>query len=549
MTDSPPMTMFVPDFPFAYDDWLRHPGGLGALPEGRLGTEVAVIGGGVSGMTVAYELLKLGLRPVLYEGDQIGGRMRSIPFAADPGYVAEMGAMRFPAAASTLFHYIDALGLATKPFPNPLTPASSSTVVNFEGATHWATTDNDLPEEYQHVAEAWMKALNERAELQAIQAAIRARDVPVLRAVWSKIVKDFDDESLYGFLAGTAGFNSFRLREIFGQVGFGVGSWDTDFPSSALETLRIVCVAAGENQFSVVGGAQQIPRGLWNRVPARMAHWPSGTSVASLHEGTPLSTVASIARAGELFDITDVTGETRTYPAVVFTPHLPTLLTTIDSDRALLSPAHWAAVERAHYLGASKLFVLTDRPFWLDVDTETGHETMGMTITDQLPRSVYLFDDGMHKPGVVCLSYTLNNDSRRLSTLTPDERVDTVLEKLRSIYPGVDIRSHLVGPPVAISWENEPHFGGAFRTSLPGHYRYQRRLFTHFRQDDFAPERRGFFLSGDDISWTPGFAEGAVMTGLNAVWGVLNHLGGRTHPGNPGPGDVFSSIAPVELPE
>jgi hypothetical protein len=33
-----------------------------------------------------------------------------------------------------------------------------------------------------------------------------------------------------------------------------------------------------------------------------------------------------------------------------------------------------------------------------------------------------------------------------------------------------------------------------------------------------------------------GFAEGAVTTALNAVWGVLNHLGGATMPGKPGTG-------------
>ena len=32
-----PLTMFGPDFPFAYDDWLSHPAGpgLGARPRGR----------------------------------------------------------------------------------------------------------------------------------------------------------------------------------------------------------------------------------------------------------------------------------------------------------------------------------------------------------------------------------------------------------------------------------------------------------------------------------------------------------------------------------
>jgi len=90
---------------------------------------------------------------------------------------------------------------------------------------------------------------------------------------------------------------------------------------------------------------------------------------------------------------------------------------------------------------------------------------------------------------------------------------------------------------------------GAFKANLPGHYRYQRRLFTHFMQDRLPEDKRGIFLAGDDISWTAGWAEGAVQTAINAVWGVMHHFGGGTDASNPGPGDVYEEIAPVALDE
>jgi lysine 2-monooxygenase len=95
----PLVTMFGPDFPFAYDHHLRHPAGLGRLPAGRHGTEVAVIGAGISGVVTAYELMRLGLRPVVHEADRIGGRLRSQPFEGAGGVVAELGGMRFPPRA------------------------------------------------------------------------------------------------------------------------------------------------------------------------------------------------------------------------------------------------------------------------------------------------------------------------------------------------------------------------------------------------------------------------------------------------------------------
>ena len=129
--------------------------------------------------------------------------------------------------------------------------------------------------------------------------------------------------------------------------------------------------------------------------------------------------------------------------------------------------------------------------------------------------------------------------SKKASTLA--------LGALGKIYPDVDIASHIIGQPITVSWESDPNFMGAFKANLPGHYRYQQRLFTHFAQDELPEHQRGIFLAGDDISWTAGWAEGAVQTGLNAVWGVVRHLGGSSSPENPGPGELLGEYGPIAL--
>ncbi len=55
---------FGPDFPFAYEDWLKHPSGLGSIPAERHGEAVAVIGAGAAGVMAGHELMKMGLRPI-----------------------------------------------------------------------------------------------------------------------------------------------------------------------------------------------------------------------------------------------------------------------------------------------------------------------------------------------------------------------------------------------------------------------------------------------------------------------------------------------------
>ncbi|MEZ5707000.1 MAG: FAD-dependent oxidoreductase [Burkholderiaceae bacterium] len=247
-TPSSPVTVFGPDFPFAYDDWLTHPAGLGNLPPAAHGQEVAIVGAGMAGMVAAYELMRLGLKPVVYEASRMGGRLRSQAFAGAPGIVAELGGMRFPASSTAFFHYVNLLGLKTRPFPNPLTPAAGSTVIDIEGQTHYARSLADLPPLFHEVANAWAQALEADARFSDLQAALRERNVPRLKAIWDALVPLWDDRTFYDFVAQSDAFSklSFHHREVFGQVGFGTGGWDSDFPNSMLEILRVVLTGCDE---------------------------------------------------------------------------------------------------------------------------------------------------------------------------------------------------------------------------------------------------------------------------------------------------------------
>jgi tryptophan 2-monooxygenase len=543
--------MFGPDFPFPYDEWRRHPAGLGRLPAERHGSEVGVIGAGIAGLVAAYELMKLGLKPVVYESAEIGGRLRSRAFIDHPEAIAELGAMRFPPSATNFFDYVDLVGLTTRPFPNPLSPAAPSTVIELKNRSWYAETLADLPDIFHRVARAWGEALEQGASFSTMQAAIRARDVATIKALWNPLVRLWDERSFYGFIAGAPSFcRSFRERELFGQVGFGTGGWDTDFPNSMLEILRVVYTAADEEHQSIEGGSQELPRRLWHHRPERLVHWPAGTSLADLNEGFTHPGVTDIRRAEDgRIAVSDSSGETRLFPAVVTTTQVWLLSNRIHCAEPLFQPEMWTAMERTHYMQASKTFVLVDRPFWRARDPKTGRHVFSMTLTDRVTRGTYPIDLGEGRPGVLCLSYTWNDDALKWLPLPIEERVRIMLHSLAQIYPEVDIRRHVVSQPITVSWESDANFMGAFKANLPGHYRYQRRLFCHFMQERLDPAHRGLFLAGDDISWTAGWAEGAVQTALNAVWGVVRHLGGTSAKDNPGPGDRFEELAPLALEE
>jgi tryptophan 2-monooxygenase len=546
-----PVTMFGPDFPFAYDDWIAHPAGLGAIPPERHGARVAIIGAGISGVICGYELMRMGVQPILYESGQFGGRLRSQPFEGADGVVAELGGMRFPVSSTGFYFYVDRLGLESRPFPNPLTLAAGSTVIDLAGETHYARTLADLPPLFREVAAAYDRALEDGARLSDLKAAVRARDAARIKEIWNPIVRDWDERTFYDFVVSSAAFRtlSFRHREVFGQVGFGTGGWDSDFPNSMLEILRVNVTECDDHQRFIVGGVEQVPQGLWRRVPERMVHWPAGTTLASLNGGSTRPGARRLFRDAQgRLNVTDHWGRSEAFDAVIATCQSWLLTTAIDTEESLFSQEMWMALDRTRYMQSSKTFVMVDRPFWKDKDPETGRDVMSMTLTDRLTRGTYLFDLGPDKPGVICLTYSWMSDALKMLPFPAGRRVELALSALSKIYPKLDIASHIIGDPITVSWESDPNFLGAFKGALPGHYRYNHRMFGHFMQDALPPQERGLFLAGDDISWTPAWVEGAVQTALNAVWGVMAHLGGHTALENPGPGEAWAEWGPVALP-
>ncbi|MEO0428459.1 MAG: NAD(P)/FAD-dependent oxidoreductase [Pseudomonadota bacterium] len=547
---SPAVSVFGPDFPFEYDRWLTDPAGLGQVPAEKHGTPVAIIGAGMAGLVAGYELMRLGLHPVFYEAGELGGRLRTRRFTGADNVVAELGAMRFPPSSTAFWHYADKLGLETAPFPNPLTPAAGSTVIELEGEKHYARTTADLPPLYREVEDAYNCALEEEAGFAALRTAIAARDAARVKDLWNPIVAAWDERTFYDFVTTSRAFQnlSFRHREVFGQVGFGTGGWDSDFPNSMLEILRVAVTEQDTEQRLILGGADQVPKGLWSRAPHRLTHWPADTTLQSLNGGAPRPACTALRRDGPGIAVTDQWGRTETFEAVIATCQSWLLTTSIDTEEQLIPNKLWMALDRTRYMQSAKTFVMVDRPFWRDRDAE-GRDVMSMTLTDRLTRGTYLFEFGAEAPGVICLSYSWMTDALKMLPLPVEKRVALALDALGKVYPDVDIAGHIVGDPITVSWEADPNFLGAFKGALPGHYRYNHRMFGHFMQDALPPEQRGFFIAGDDVSFMPGWVEGAVHTGLNAMWGVMHQLGGASDPANPGPGDCYTALGPVALPD
>ena len=120
---------------------------------------------------------------------------------------------------------------------------------------------------------------------------------------------------------------------------------------------------------------------------------------------------------------------------------------------------------------------------------------------------------------------------------------------LESIYPDIKLDEHFSTSNAFIeyNWEEQPFHLGAFKMNLPGQYEYQRRIFSQFMTGVAQGDPDGFVLAGDDVSWTGGWAEGAVSSAINAVNKIAVCLGGGSYAQSPGPVESWEALKPIEL--
>lgn len=586
------VTALIPDFPFHYARYLwqaailKKP--LGQVPEAQQGSQVLIVGGGVAGLVAAYEAMRMGLHPVLVEAsDRLGGRLYSHvagdPQDPDNSVICELGAMRFPKSGKALMHYFNKVKMVSNSadFPNPGSPAAPSTVVDYENEQTYYERD-ELPEKYKRIENLFFGEFLEQDPIRLTDMENAMQESAVnqdeIKAIWNTILSaGWDDLSFYAAMVEQAKWSREDI-DLFGQIGFGTGGWNTDYPNCFLEVLRVLYTGLDTNHTLMYDGSSELPRRLWNSTPASfgdtMVKWSAATTVESLSRqviAEPFNQeVRQIHRLENgtfnvyIHDKNLGKDALYNFKSVVYTPHVRILdkFRYMDGkDRFvpmnnLLPQATWEAVMYTHYMQSAKIFAATRRPFWGDV--ESGRYKMSVTLSDRITRGTYLLDysqgNGPYQGSGLFLSYTWNDDSLkflgdRAAPLPAHVQLCTTL--LDTVYSSTRLNLAaefgMVDPFVEINWEEEPFYLCAFKMNLPGQYEYQRLLFSQFMSGVKEGRPDGFILAGDDISWTGGWAEGAVTTALNAVNKLALTFGGGTLQDNPGPIDQWDRLQPLKL--
>jgi tryptophan 2-monooxygenase len=511
---------------YDYAKLVASPTGLATLPAQSYGTEVAVIGAGAAGLVAAYELMRCGLKPVIYETtDRIGGRLWSKSFTDKDGtpskVFAELGAMRFPSSGKTFQFYSKLLQLElSQKFPNP---GKVPTLLSYYGENVLWEPGTPVPEPYNALSETWLSYLD--ILLGPLYEPWKKGDINQLRDVWQRYLHRFRRMNFGEVLHDVLPWTDEELSR-FGALGVGTGGFDVFFPLGFTEFMRLLANGCENDQALLVQGCEVFATMLFKQKVLTPLGEHSLSSFGELHLNTTVTSLVYEENSRKVRVTTDVGLKPCDFSAVIAAVPLGRLqhLGLVDSE--ILTIKQREALQNLHTINSSKLFIRTEKKFWKNL-TFNQKPFPQVILTEQAPRASYFLDYPQTEQGVVCLSYTWEDDSQKWSSYSAAEQYQMFRSCLVKNIPELDQHLHPINDEIIrVIWQKESWSMGAFKLNFPGHDEMTRRLFYQYQSVLNSSSDKGVYLAGDSVSWSGGWIEGALHTGLNSVCAVLKRLNG-----------------------
>lgn len=530
-------------------------GSLATLPPQARGKRVAIVGSGVAGTIAAREALAMGLCPVIFEAEErIGGRMEARPYHNQDGSEApefsEMGAMRFPETSRSWLYLLNKVAdIETKPvgdeksaFPGFPNPGKVPTKLLLDGEVINWPAESPAPDsallakvktDFEKFAESLLAPLEE---------VRRTHNTEKMEELWQSHIDRYKDKSFYaGVMEGMEESGADwgeEEKNAFAALGIGTGGFGPLFSTGFLEILRVMVNKLESDQHLVPSGTTATIDKFYKKEVTD----PDGRKLSlekdvDIRLGTKVTGISSADGKSTLeFQRRDGSKETEQFDAVIVATtsramqHIKGLTSTNPASAPPLDKKVANAIPKLRMLNSSKLFIRTDKKFWLDENGKPRADIPQVILTDHGPCNVFCLNyDDFTDHGIVAVSYTWGDESTKWQGMSPEER----LEKCRSVIAEVspEFAQHLV--PVnneihCVDWQAQEHQHGAFKLIGPGQEVSQKEVYHHYldvmRQDD--KPHSGVFLAGDSVGYCGGWAESAVISSVNAMLAVAAHFGG-----------------------
>ncbi|ADL07105.1 flavin monoamine oxidase family protein [Thermosediminibacter oceani] len=525
-----------------------------ASPGEFRGVKVGIIGGGLAGLSAAFELRKLGFDITVFEAleDRIGGRIYTYYFDEEKKYYGELGAMRFPVSHETTWHYINLFKLPTRPFVQ--TNENAFIYVKGVRVRNDAEGRNVMERIYPKFD---LNGWERRTPWEDL--IFYALETPLLRMLQEVRPETVDVRPIYS--PAIVYWDYFDVRRVMEEAGLSqdaiylLGSLSPAVGSflynGYIEFLTEVYPAVFNFLYEIIGGMARLPLAFYESLTSPNPKEYPG--IPDRHLGRVTwrrgTWVDGIFRHGEDGRVTlryktrytrDCLQEDFDY-VVCAIPFSTLRIVKIDPP---FRNRKMQAIKEVNYIEAQKTLFLCKFRFWelggpgerivggasytdlpiQQIRYPSDHARCNSKWKERVRRGFFVSPadswDMRHgyspdEPGVLLASYNLTLDAARLGNIPDDVAFEIIKRQVEEVH---GLPKGYLDPVVVdfarISWGRQPTFLGGFCYYFPE----QKRIFSWASA---LPEYDGrVYFAGEHISGTHGWANGALKTGMEAANGI-----------------------------
>lgn len=504
-----------------------------ASPGEMKGVKIGVIGGGLAGLSAAFELRKLGADITILEANEnrIGGRVYTYYFDSEGKYYNEFGAHRIPVTHETTWHYINLLGLNTRPLSvrqrNNFLYVHNTRLRTSDSIEQMLYPLYDLTP--QERSTPWSE-LDDYAFLYLMMQL-----PPDIRSELIQILPEYSPEYLT--------LTKYTVRQTLENLGLSQGAISlisgVNPGTGALLNVSYDEITHEEytldyrNTYNIEGGIVNLPYAFiqsllagnptqYQNIPVSQlgtVTYKPGQTVSGIYQ-SPYNNqiilthrnVRNLTRAAEIFDYVVCAIPYSTLREVEIKPYF--------------SNIKMQAILEFNYINSQKTLFMCNKRFW-EQDTDYGRMVGGFSQTDLPIQSIFYPGDHIlcpdvsscspYEPGALVASYNYHLNSTRVGNMEESLRYRLIKRNVEEVHglPRGFLDS-IVEDHKTVVWDNEPNNRGAFAMTLPG----QKKLFAY---EMLKPEfNQRVYFAGEHLSTKHGWMQGALYTGKEAANQLAN---------------------------
>jgi monoamine oxidase len=452
---------------------------------------VAIVGGGLAGLTCGYRLMQAGINATVYEANnRLGGRCWTRRGDFTQGQIAEHGGELIDQGHTRLRHLAQELRL---PLDNLLAaePNGTDPFYCFDGSSYtYAEAVADLKAIWQKLhrdlVDAGFPTLYNQSTPRGVQLDHMS-------------ISDWINESVSGGINSRLG----KLLDIAYNIEYGAEC----ARQSALNLVYLLgynspgqfsIFGASNEKYHLRGGNDQIAAALALELGSRIV---TGTAMIAVKRNPVGNFTLTFQNGQSTFGVTA--------DKVIFALPFSILRDVVDLTQAGFSPLKMIAINELAMGTNSKLHLQFVRRHWNELgNTGDTYADTGYQNTWEVTRAQ------AGTPGIL-VDYTGGDAGNSFGSGTPASRAAQFLTQIEPVLPGLTAAWN--GKATVDYWVGNPLTRGSYSYWQIGQY-------TRFAGIEGAQEGNAYFCGEHTSIEAQGYLEGAVETGQRAAAEVINDL-------------------------